>query len=46
MWLYAFSVPIPILSKCGALYRLFLLRSYHNLQIDKRESSPHFLFIY
>ena len=23
MWLYAFCVPTPILSKCGALYRLF-----------------------
>ena len=26
----------PILSKCGALYRLFLLGFYHNLLTDKR----------
>ena len=46
MWLYAFSVPIPILSKCGALYRLFSYRSFHNLLLNKRKSTPHFLFIY
>ena len=34
----------PILSKCGALHRLFLYRSFHNLHIDKRISTPHFLF--
>ena len=34
----------PILFKCGALYRLLSLRSFHNLHIDKRKSTPHFLF--
>ena len=27
---------IPYLSECGVLCRLFLIRSYHNLQKDKR----------
>ena len=35
MWLYAFSVPIPILSKCGALYSFITVRSFHNLLVDK-----------
>ena len=46
MWLYAFCVSIPILSKCGALYSFITVRSFHNLLTNKRESSPHFLFIY
>ena len=33
-----------ILFKCGALYRLFQLRSFHNLLTNKREATPHFLF--
>ena len=36
----------PILSKCGALHRLFLYRSFHNLHINKRKSTPHFLCLY
>ena len=36
----------PILSKCGALYRLFQFRSFHNLRLDKRKSTPHFLCLY
>ncbi len=34
----------PILFKCGALYRLFSQRSFHNLLTNKRKSTPHFLF--
>ena len=44
MWLYAFCVPIPILSKCGALYSFITVRSFHNLLTNKRKSTPHFLF--
>ena len=39
------SVSDLTLYRCGALYRLFLHRSFHNLLRNKRESSPHFLFI-
>ncbi|MBR5850775.1 MAG: hypothetical protein IKZ12_06940 [Alistipes sp.] len=45
MWAMRFGAYIPILSECGALYRLFLLGFCQNLFVDKRESSPHFLFI-
>ena len=31
--------------RCGALYRLFSFGSFHNPLFDKRESSPHFLFL-
>ena len=30
------SCAYPILSKCGALYRLFQFRSFHNLHFDRR----------
>ena len=43
---YAFLGIYLILFKCGALYRLFLHRSFHNLLVDRRKSSPHFLFVY
>ena len=33
-----------ILFKCGVSHRLLLLRSFHNLLLDKRKSAPHFLF--
>ena len=36
---------IPYLSECGVLCRLLLLRSYHNLLTDKRNSSTLFLYI-
>ena len=35
----------PILSKCGALYRLSQFRSFHNLRLSKRKLTPHFLFV-
>ena len=28
---------IPYLSECGVLCRLFLVRSFHNLHVDKRD---------
>ena len=33
-----------ILSKCGAVYRLFLLGFCQSLRLNKRKSTPHFLF--
>ena len=39
------SLAYTILFKCGALYRLFSQGYFHNLLTNKRESSPHFLFI-
>ena len=35
----------PYLSECGVLCRLFPVRSFHNLQQDKRKSAPHFLYV-
>ena len=34
----------PILSKCGVSYRLFLLGSFHNLRLDKRNQLHTFCF--
>ena len=33
----------PYLLRCGVLCRLFLIGSFHNLHLDKRISTPHFL---
>ena len=33
------------LSECGVLRRLFPIGSFHNLHVDKRKLTPHFLFI-
>ena len=46
LWRVAFCVPYAsYLSECGALCRLFPVRSFHNLQQDKRKSAPHFLYV-
>ena len=36
----------PISIRVWVLCRLFLIRSFHNLQSDKRKSAPHFLCIW
>ena len=44
VWLCTYWCTYLILSKCGVSHRLFLHRSFHNLHLDKRKSTPHFLF--
>jgi hypothetical protein len=47
--IYSIGVPTSILLayyRCGALYRLFWSRFCQNLLLDRRKSSPHFLFLY
>ena len=45
MWLYAFLRTYPILSKCGALYRLFYFRySTTFLEINEIISTLFFFF--
>ena len=47
LWRVAFCVPYaPYLSECGVLCRLFPVRSFHNLQQDKRNQLHTFLYKY
>ena len=40
---YLLYFDAPYLFECGVSCRLFLLGSFHNLRLDKRKSTPHFL---
>lgn len=45
--IYAIGVPTPIVyhTQVWGIVSFILLRVFHNLHIDKRKTTPHFLFI-
>ena len=46
MWLCTLCVYIPHTIQVWGIVAFILVRSFHNLLVDKRKSTPHFLFIY